>query len=165
MTASRTIPESLHQTLTDLYGEIDPATGRRRTYPDLSRWLRDAHGVEASREAVRRLVEPLRRERAEIRREVLREKLAAQLGAQVDTLDELMAKVVGLTSPTNGKKVAAGVVLEALDMFRRAVETKARFAGVGERVEHAAGGDGEGTAVAVLSFYVPRKIDPDDGST
>lgn len=154
------IPESLHDELFTLYGEIDPATSRRRTYRDLSRWLLSTHNVVASHEAVRRIVGPLRIERAELRREVLRERLLAQIAPQVDTLDELMVKAQALTNVgPKGKKPSASVVLDTLDAYRKGVETKLKFAGIGERVEAAGEVDAEGNAATMMTFYVPKKVD------
>lgn len=159
---SRTIPESLQEQLAELYGEHDAKLARRRTYRDLAAWLREAHGIETSHQAVRRVVDPLRRERAELRRDALRERLTAQLAAQVDTLDDLMTKVAALTATgPKGKRPSAGSVLKALDEFRKGLDTKLRFAGVGERHEVSAE-DAEGGSVA-MTFYVPRKVD-DDGT-
>lgn len=158
---SRTIPESLHETLFELYGEHDAKLARRRTYRDLATWLRETHGIETSHKAVRRVVDPLRLERAELRRDALRERITAQLASQVDTLDDLMVKVAALTSPgPRGKKPSTTAVLKALDEFRKGLDTKLRFAGVGERVEHGVDVDSDGAPVA-MTFYVPRKVDPD----
>lgn len=130
---SKVIPEDRIDDLVALYGTHDPTTQRRRTYRDLSRWLLNTHGVQASPDAIRHVVEPMLRERAAIRRDLLRERLAAALDDQVDVLDKLMAKVAGLAK---GKRVSAKVLCDALDEYRKAIETKSRFAGVGERVEH-----------------------------
>ncbi len=135
MSSARVIPESLHVVLFELYGEHDARLARRRTYRDLSTWLLETHGISASHTAIRRVVEPLRRERAELRRDALRERLTAQLASQVDTLDDLMVKVAALVTSSGKKKPSPSTVLDALDMYRRAVETKARFSGVGESVK------------------------------
>ena len=159
------IPEALHDTLFAMYGDLDPATSRRRTYRDLAAWLESAHGIKVSHMAVRSVVDPLRRQRDELRRDVIRERLVAQLGPQLDDLDELMVKVKALTlNGPKGKKASASVVLDALDGYRKAVETKLKFAGVGERTE--LGGEVDVTSDgAALRIYLPREtpVDDDDG--
>jgi hypothetical protein len=128
--ASRTIPESLHGELVDLYGEIDPATKKRRGYRELSAWLK-AQGIDASREAVRHVVEPLRKERSEIRRDALRDRIAEKLPTQVDALDKLLERMK--RDVERGKTTQARA--RAFNAFRSGVETKLRAAGVGERIE------------------------------
>lgn len=156
--ASSKIPESLHGKLCDLYGEIDHATKKRRGYRELSAWLLAEHQIEASREAVRYVVDPLRTERAELRREVLREKIAKTLAPQLETLDALMKMVADLRS---GRKVAAGTKLKLLDEYRKAVDTKLKFADVGERRE--VSGEVDVTSGgASLRFYLPRETSVDD---
>lgn len=127
---SRTIPESLHGQLLDLYGEIDPATKKRRGYRELSAWLK-AQGIVASREAVRFVVEPLRKERAEIRRDALRDKIAEKLPAQVDAIDKMLEKLKRDVERAKTTRARA----RAFNAYRGAIDTKLRAAGVGERVE------------------------------
>jgi hypothetical protein len=138
MGAPTAIPESLHAELLALYGEHDPVLGRRRTFRDLSAWLSRAHGIDASREAVRRVVQPMRAEIAELRREVLRETIAMTLPGQLDVLDDLMEKAKKIASKP---KATAGHVLGALDEYRKAVETKLRFGGVSESLKVDVTGD------------------------
>ncbi len=123
------IPESLHQELTALYAVHDPVLGRRRTFRDLSDWLRDAHGVIASREAVRNVVQALRAEAAEIRRDVLRERITAKVADQVDSLDDLMERARRIARRKNAKPAQ---VLAVLDEYRKGLETKLRFGGLGD---------------------------------
>lgn len=131
MAASRTIPESLHGQLTDLYGEIDPRTKKRRGYRELAAWLKAVADIEVSREAVRYVVEPLRREREEIRRNALRDRIAEELPAQVDALDKLLERLK--RDVERGKTTRARA--RSFNAFRSGVDTKLRFAGIGERVE------------------------------
>lgn len=127
---SRKIPESLHGELVDLYGEIDPATKKRRGYRELSTWLK-ARGIDASREAVRIVVEPLRRERAEIRRDALRDRIAEKLPDQLAALDKLLERLK--RDVERGKTSRARA--RAFNAYRGAIDTKLRAAGIGERVE------------------------------
>lgn len=132
MAGSRTIPESLHGRLCDLYGEIDPSTKKRRGYRELSAWLWSKHRIEASHEAVRIVVGPLRQERAEIRRNALRDALSAALPTQVAGLDKLIEKIK--RDAENAKTTKARA--RAVNTYRAVVDTKLRYVGVGERIDH-----------------------------
>ncbi len=124
------IPEHLIDLAAEMYGDRNPKTGRRWTFRDLAAWLREQHGLEVSRECVRRAVKPVRAERAELRREVLRERIAKTLPDQLDTLDDLLVKLAA-----DARKAKPSARLDVVDVFRKALETKLRFSGVGERVE------------------------------
>ena len=125
MTDSRTIPESLHDPLVELYGEVDPTTNRRRGYRELSAWLKSEHQLDASREAVRRVVEPLRRERQEIRRDVLREAVSQTLPRQLEQLDDLLVKIAA--DANSAKPIARG---KLVDVYRKVLQVKFRAAGL-----------------------------------
>lgn len=127
---SRTIPESLHEELVDLYGEVDPLTSKRRGYRELSTWLREKHHIEASREAVRLVVAPLLAERQELRREVLREKMEASLGKQLDALDDM---IVRCRNKASGK-IDAGNLSKLTNAMARVVLGKAALT-IGQRHE------------------------------
>lgn len=126
------IPEELHQELTARYAVHDPVLGRRRTFRDLSTWLRETHNVIASREAVRNVVQALRAEAAEIRRDVLRERITERVSDQVDTLDLLMERARRIASRKGAKPAQ---VLKVLDEYRKGLETKLRFGGLGEALK------------------------------
>lgn len=121
------IPESLVPVLLSMYGEQDPVLGRRRTYSDLVDWLKRKHGVTTSTDSVRRALKGPRAEAAEMRRDMLREQIAKTLPQQLETLDDLMIKAKEIL---RRKGVRAPQVLDVLDAYRKAVETKLRFGGI-----------------------------------
>ena len=124
------IPEHLVDLAAEMYGDRNPKTGQRWTFRDLAAWLREQHGLEVSRECVRRAVKPVRAERAELRREILRERIGASLSDQLDTLDGLLVKLAA-----DAQKAKPALRLDLVDTYRKALETKLRFSGAGERVE------------------------------
>lgn len=143
---SLTIPDDLVEQLADLRGEVNPKTSRRWTYADLSAFLAEKFSITASREAVRRAVSPVLAERRGIAREAMREQMLTTLPKQAETLDSLMAKV---GADALKAKPAARAALA--DTYRKMLETKLRFGGIGERLEVDAGMNADGTvAVAII---------------
>jgi hypothetical protein len=124
------IPEHLVDLAAEMFGDRNPRTGRRWTYRDLAAWLHAEHGLDVSRECVRRAVKPVRAERAELRREILRDRIGATLSDQLDTLDALLVKLA-----KDAQKAKPMQRVDLVDVYRKALETKLRFSGVGERVE------------------------------
>lgn len=135
MTTSTIISDELVEQLADLREQVHPDAKRRWTFRQLSEWLRETAGVEASREAVRRAVSPVLAERRAAAREVLQAKLSERLDTQVGDLDALMRAARALVLTPSGKRrkgLDAEVVLDTLDGYRKAVETKLKAVGAGK---------------------------------
>lgn len=134
-TGSKIPPELLGE-LFDLSQTIHPATRRVWSDHQLAQHLRGHHGIECSHDAVRRALDPLRRAARAATTDAVRSKIVARIPDQIEALDDLMDKVRAITTPAAGKKApSAATLLGVLDEFRKAVETKLRFSGVGEKVE------------------------------
>lgn len=130
------IPPTLLEDLFDMSQSLHPATKRVWTDAQLAGWLRSQHKIECAHDAVRRALDPLRRTARVATTDAVRSKILARIPDQIEALDDLMDKARALTSPKPGKKApSSGVVLGALDEYRKGLETKLRFSGVSERVE------------------------------
>ena len=135
MTTSLTIPDDDAETLADLREQLHPDTKKRWTFVQLSEWLKESKGIEASREAVRRAVKPIADERRAAAREALTAKLTEKLDAQVGDLDALMGAARALVLTPEGAPLAnldSELVLDTLDGYRKAVETKLKAVGAGK---------------------------------
>lgn len=146
MTTSLTISDDLVEQLADLRGELNPKTQRRWTFAELSALLAESFNTKASREAVRRAVNPVLAERAAARREASKEKMLETLPLQVETLDTLMAKVSADALKTK-KPTMRGALA---DTYRKMLETKLRFGGIGERLEIDADITADGTVAVTV---------------
>lgn len=145
MTTSLTIPDDLVEQLADLRGEVNPKTSRRWTYADLSALLAESFNITASREAVRRAVSPVLAERRGIAREAMREQMLTTLPKQAETLDSLMAKV-----GADALKAKPSARAALADTYRKMLETKLRFGGIGERLEIDADITADGTVAVTV---------------
>ena len=130
------IPPAVVAELFDLSQSLHPATKRVWNDHQLAAHLKSAHGIEVSHDAVTRALNPLRQVARAALADVVRSKILARIPDQIEALDDLMDKVRAITTPAAGKKPPSpGVVMNALDEFRKGLETKLRFSGVGEKVE------------------------------
>lgn len=130
------IPPSLLPELFDLSQSLHPGTKRVWSDHQIAAWLKSQHGIECAHDAVTRALHPLRQTARAATADVIRSKIVDRIPDQIEALDDLMDKVRAIVSPKPGKKPPTpGQVLSALDEFRKGLETKLRFSGVGEKVE------------------------------
>lgn len=130
------IPPAVLDEVFDLSQTLHPATKRVWSHHQLAVHLRERHGIECSHDAVRRALEPMQRIARAAAGDAIRSKILGRMADHLDALDGLIDKAVALTVAKPGKKApSANVVLGVLDEVRKALETKLRFSGVGERVE------------------------------
>ncbi len=160
---SSKIPPALLPELFDLSQSLHPATKRTWSDHQLATWLKTEHDIECSHDAVRKALLPLRQIARAATADAVRSKILERIPDQIEALDGLMDKVRALVAPKPGKKAAsANTVLAALDEFRKGLDTKLKFSGIGEKLNVDADLKSDGAA---LTFYVPKKRDPDDGDT
>lgn len=117
------IPEHLEGPLLTRAGEINPVSGRRWTNDELSRWLKEAHGVEAGRMSVQRCLSRLRRERAALLKEALTEDLLASLRDDWARLDLVAEDLYARAEELREKNPKAYVA--CLAEIRKIAATKA----------------------------------------
>lgn len=130
------IPPALLPELFDLSQSLHPGTKRVWNDHQIAAWLKATHGIEVSHDAVTRALNPLRAIARAATADAIRSKIVDRIPDQIEALDGLMDKVRAIASPKPGKKPPTpGQVLSALDEFRKGLETKLRFSGVGEKVE------------------------------
>lgn len=133
MSSGRTkIPDALHAPLLDLAGSLHPETRVRWTHAQLTTWLADTHGIEVAPRTVTNLLRSLRHEVTQGLQDATRSALLAKLSGQVDAFDEEMDALLQDLRTAPGLKLSQRA--EALDTYRKALDTKLRFAGVGEKV-------------------------------
>lgn len=157
------IPPSLVPELFDLSQSLHPGTKRVWSDHQIAAHLKSVHGIEVSHDAVTRVLTPLRQVARAAVADAVRSKILDRIPDQIEALDGLMDKVRALAAPKPGKKPpTAATVLSALDEFRKGLDTKLKFSGIGEKLSVDADLKSDGAA---LNFYVPKKRDPDDGDT
>ena len=133
------IPPALLPELFDLSQSLHPGTKRVWSDHQIAAHLKSAHGIEVSHDAVTRALNPLRAVARAATADAIRSKIVDRIPDQIEALDGLMDKVRAIASPKPGKKPPTpGQVMAALDEFRKGLETKLRFSGVGEKVEMSA---------------------------
>lgn len=130
------IPPSLLAELFDLSQSLHPATKRTWNDHQLAAWLKSEHDIQCSHDAVRNALLPLRQMARAATADAIRSRILERIPDQIEALDGLMDKVRALSTPKPGKKAPSpNTVLAALDEFRKGLETKLRFSGVGEKIE------------------------------
>lgn len=130
------IPPALLPELFDLSQSLHPGTKRVWSDHQIAAHLKSAHGIEVSHDAVTRALNPLRAIARAATADAIRSKIVDRIPDQIEALDGLMDKVRAIASPRSGKKPPTpSQVLAALDEYRKGLETKLRFSGVGEKVE------------------------------
>ena len=134
MAGTTSLPDDLVEHLSELYGTLHPKTGKRWTLRELAAVAsqRFPEGVQVSHMAVQRALRPVLAERAQIAREVLRAKITERINLQIDTLDDLLVKIA---ADAFAEDVSAYQRSISVDTYRKALESKLRFGGVGERME------------------------------
>ena len=153
------LPDDLVELLAEMYGEVNPATGKRWTTGQLATFAAQRLGRPVTRPVVDRAIAPLRAEWARVAREVARERIGAKLPAQLDALDDMIAKVQhDFVEAATAKERAA-----ALDAYHKGLTLKLRYSGVGESVDVSGAVDVTSDGQR-LAFYVPIKR-ADDGSS
>lgn len=126
-----TLPTDVIDRLLELHGTTHPKTGQRWTSRQLAE-VAASLGHPVTHMVVLRALRPALNERAQIAREVLRAKITERITAQVDTLDDLLTKVA---ADATAQDVSAYQRAISTDTYRKALESKLRFGGVGERME------------------------------
>lgn len=133
---SAKIPPTLLPELFDLSQSLHHDTKRVWNDHQLAAWLKSQHGIECSHDSVRKALLPLRQVARAAIADAIRAKIVERIPDQIEALDGLMDKVRALTSPARGKKPPSPAqLLGVLDEYRKGLETKLRFSGVGEKVE------------------------------
>lgn len=132
MSSGRTkIPDALHPVLLDLAGSLHPETRARWTSAQLAAWLLAEHGVEVCPRTVSNLLRTLRTEATQGLQDDVRAALLGKLTGQVEAFDaELDALLHDLATAPNLK---LGQRAEVVETFRKALDTKLRWAGIGEK--------------------------------
>lgn len=126
-----TLPQSLIELLAEMYGELNPATGRRWDQRALAAFCAlPPWNITTTHAAVGRAIRPLRELRAELTRDILRERLNAQLSTQIEGLDDLITKVVA-----KAREATPMVQRKGLDSVVKALNVKLRYSGVAARFE------------------------------
>lgn len=157
------IPPALLPELFDLSQSLHPGTKRVWSDHQIAAHLKAHHGIEVSHDAVTRALNPLRQVARAAIADAVRSKILERIPDQLEALDGLMDKVRALVNPKPGKKPPPpSTVLAVLDEFRKAIDTKLKFSGIGEKLNVDADLKSDGAA---LTFYVPKKRDPDDADT
>lgn len=123
------IPPTLHAALWDKSRDLNPATRRVWNDHELAAWLKTAHGIECSHDAVTKILRPLRQTARAAALDAVRERITLELGAQLEALDDIALKVA--RDARNAKPSARRELFEAYTKF---VTMKLRYA-LGERVE------------------------------
>lgn len=126
------IPDDLAQIALEMSGQTHHLTQRRWTSAQLSDWLRDSHGITVDPRTVSNLLRTLRAEALAPAQDAARAVLLERLAPQLTKLDDLIEKMANDAATT--EKITDRVAM--VEMVRRTVETKLRFSGVGEKVEH-----------------------------
>jgi len=124
---STVIPEALEETLLEMSGALNPATGKRWHPRELAVWLGAEHGIECSHMAVWRLLTKLRAARSALAREVLREQLLESLGTDFTALDDLAAGLVEMAEHHRDARNPKAYVA-CVGELRKIAATKARIA-------------------------------------
>lgn len=155
------IPEHLEGPLLTRAGEINPTSGRRWTNDELSRWLKEAHGIDAGRMSVQRCLSRLRRERAALLKEALTEDLLASLRDDWARLDLAAEDLYALAQELRAKNPKGFVA--CLAEVRKIAATKALTLG---RAEPPGESDEltlklKGQGAVTMTFYLPEKRDLD----
>lgn len=133
---SAKIPPTLLPELFDLSQSLHPGTKRVWNDHQIAEYLSKHHGIECSHDSVRKALMPLRQTARAALADAVRSKIIDRIPDQIEALDDLMDKVRAIATPKPGKKPASPAqLLGALDEFRKGLETKLRFSGVGEKVE------------------------------
>jgi hypothetical protein len=116
------IPDELVPAVVAQCAATDPATGRTYTYRGVSAWLASVHGVEASREAVRRLHRRSLEQDETRLVAALRDELREQVAPSIRRLRIATRRLSEmLPGEDNTQKVAAGVraLAATLDTFAK----------------------------------------------
>lgn len=150
------IPEDLLNQLWAMSREINPTTSRRWSDQDLAGWLREAHQIQVSHDAVTRALRPLRAVARAAALESIRDRVARDLETQIGDLDDI-AEMIALDACA----ATPAARRELFEAYTKFVALKLRHT-LGDRVEVDADVTSGG---APLTFYVPKKRDPDDGDT
>lgn len=133
MSSGRTkIPEELFGAILDLAGSLHPETRSRWTGAQIAAWLASEHGIDVCQRTVTNLLRSLRHELAQGLQDEARAALLGKLTAQVDAFDDLLD---GLLADMNtAPKLKLSDRAEVVEIYRRALDTKLRWAGIGEKV-------------------------------
>jgi hypothetical protein len=133
MSSGRTkIPDALHPTVLDLAGALHPTTRVRWTHAQIADWLRAEHDIAVCPRTVANLLRSLRQEVSHGLQDDARAALLSKLTAQVEAFDTEMDALLHDLHTT--PKLKLGDRAEVLEVYRRALDTKLRWAGVGEKV-------------------------------
>lgn len=133
MSSGRTkIPDALHAPILELAGSLHPETRTRWTGAQLAAWLASEHGIDVCQRTVNNLLRSLRHELAQGLQDEARAALLCKLTAQVDAFDDEMEALLHDLRTTPKVKLSARA--EVVEIYRRALDTKLRWAGIGEKV-------------------------------
>jgi hypothetical protein len=133
MSSGRTkIPEDLYAPILDLAGSLHPETRSRWTGAQIAAWLAAEHGIEVSQRTVSNLLRSLRHEFAQGLQDDARAALLGKLTAQTEAFDELLDGLLDDMASTPKLKLSDRA--EVVEVYRRALDTKLRWAGIGEKV-------------------------------
>lgn len=132
MPGTPSLPDELVALLAEMYGEANPATGKRWTLRELAAFCAlPPWSITTCHTTVRRTMAPLRAERARDAREIARERIARALPQQLDALDtmiEALADDFGAAKTPTARAAA-------LDAYQKGLALKLRYSGVGEAID------------------------------
>ena len=137
MSTPPSLTDDLIETLADMRGQINPATGKRWTLRELAVWASAKVGREVGRMTIYRQTAPVRAERAQVAREVTRERITARLDDQVGVLDTMVTAL----ADDFARADTPAARREAFEAYQRGLALKLRYSGVGEAIEFTADPD------------------------
>lgn len=132
MPGTPSLPDELVALLAEMYGEANPATGKRWTLRELAAFCAlPPWSITTCHTTVRRTMAPLRAERARDAREIARERIARALPQQLDALDTMIEALADDFTAAKTPTARAA----ALDAYQKGLALKLRYSGVGEAIE------------------------------